>query len=351
MPGRAGIHAGQPVMRRLVPSNTAGSSSHRPGRWRSGTRMAESVLTAALFGVTEMEQGSAVPGSAEQRRTEQPEPCNAEQPRETGPIERTDEFGHCVLFNARALEPPATPATHPVFFFDLDNTIYPKSSGIDHMMARRIELFFTERLRLPLAQARELGARYYRDYGLSIRGLMRDFAISPAEYDAYVDCGLALEGILRPDPALQASLRRLNQQHGPCWVFTNAGKQHALRVLRLLGLDSAQYLQGVIYCDYAEPDFPAKPDRAAFERAMRRCGVRADDPNDRRRCVFIDDALGNVRVARDLGWQVVHVNEAAESLASELGTLSPVAPVDMLTVRAVIDVERVLLAGVLRTQQ
>jgi len=297
--------------------------------------MAESLLSAVLFGVVDMEHGS----SASEQDTREVA-CTRRY------VEKTDEYGHCVLFNPTALQHSSTPASHPVFFFDLDNTIYPKSSGIDHMMARRIELFFTEKLRLPLSQAKELGARYYRDYGLSIKGLIKDFAIVPTEYDEYVDCGLPLDDLLRPDAELKRAIRNLNKNHGPCWIFTNAGKTHALRVLRLMELDSSEYLQGVIYCDYAEPDFPAKPDRMAFDRAMRRCGVRAEDPSDRRRCFFFDDSLANLKVGRDLGWQVVHVNETAESLESELGTLSPVAQVDMPAIRMAVEVEQYFLSRI-----
>ncbi len=198
---------------------------------------------------------------------------------------------------------------HPVFFFDLDNTLYPKSSGIDQLMARRIELFFVEHLKLPLEESQHLGARFYQDYGLAIKGLIKHFSIDPLVYDEFVDGGLPLDKLLQPNTKLQQILQFLNE-HGSCWVFTNAGKSHATRVLKLLQLESL--FAGVIYCDYSEPNFPAKPDRLAFQRAMQCVGV--DDPA---RCYFFDDSVGNIRTAREIGWKAVYVNEEATNCTEE----------------------------------
>jgi pyrimidine and pyridine-specific 5'-nucleotidase len=192
----------------------------------------------------------------------------------------------------------------PVYFFDLDNTLYPKSSGIDLLMARRIELFFETHLSLPQAESKRLGARFYRDYGLAIKGLIKHFSIDPVVYDEFVDGGLQLEEILKPAVGLSSLMDRLSKR-GPCWVFTNAGRSHAVRVLKLLDIE--KFFSGVIYCDYSETDFPAKPDRLAFARAMK-C-AQIDDPA---KCFFFDDSLGNIRSAQEVGWKVVYIDEDAE---------------------------------------
>lgn len=94
--------------------------------------------------------------------------------------------------------------------------------------------------------------------------------------------------------------------------------QHAHRVLKLLELD--QYVEGVIYCDYAAQDFACKPEPefytavsaydGAFDRnshtdtvslfpyqAMKCIGL--SDPS---KCYFVDDSALNIRAAKDLGW-------------------------------------------------
>ena len=195
------------------------------------------------------------------------------------------------------------PENCPFFFFDLDNTLYPKSSGIAELMVQRIELFFVNYLKLPMAESRQLGARFYKDYGLAIKGLIKHFSIDPVEYDKYVDGGLPLEDILTPQNNLTALMERLSKK-GSCWVFTNAGKSHAIRVLKLLQID--HFFSGIIYCDYSEADFPAKPDRLAFTRAMKCANV-----NDPKRCHFFDDSIGNIQTAQEIGWNVVYIDEDA----------------------------------------
>ena len=213
------------------------------------------------------------------------------------------------------------PSDGPVFFFDLDNTIYPKSSGIAELMAQRIELFFVNYLKLPLDESRILGARFYRDYGLAIKGLIKHFAIDPIEYDKFVDGGLPLDEILKPQERLKNLLNNLSKQ-GSCWIFTNAGKSHASRVLKLLELES--YFSGIIYCDYSEENFPAKPDRLAFARAMK-C-VNVNDPN---KCFFFDDSIGNIRTAQEIGWNVVFVDEDAVTMSSSKDEIN--ASLEILT--------------------
>ncbi len=207
--------------------------------------------------------------------------------------------GPCLRLDACNL----APQDGPVYFFDLDNTLYPKSSGIAELMVQRIELFFVNYLKLPIAESKVLGARFYRDYGLAIKGLIRHFCIDPVEYDRFVDGGLPLDTILKPEYELISLMDRLSRR-GACWVFTNAGRSHAERVIKLLQIET--FFSGVIYCDYSEPNFPAKPDRIAFARAMQ-C-ARVSDP---KKCYFFDDSIGNIRTAQDIGWNVVYVDEDA----------------------------------------
>lgn len=191
-----------------------------------------------------------------------------------------------------------------VIFFDLDNTMYSKNTGIAEMVGRRIELFFTTFLGVPREEAALLGRRYYLDYGLAIRGLIQNFQIDPIQYDSFVDGGLDFEGVLKPSPVLNAMLERMEARR---WIFTNAGINHALRVLE--HLQCGHLFEGIVYCDYSEPDFPAKPDRLAYERAMLSAGIggRPD------LCSFVDDSVNNVRTALELGWRAVYLDERGDA--------------------------------------
>ena len=174
-------------------------------------------------------------------------------------------------------------------------------------MKERIGLFFEKFMGIPEAESRELGARYFRDYGLAIRGLIKHFTIDPVEYDKFVDGGLELEHLLKRDVELITLLRKCKAR---IWVFTNAGKYHALRVLKLTGLlETPSILEGVVYCNYSEENFPSKPDRLAYERAMLITQV-----NEPELIYFADDSRVNVASGIEMGWKAVIVDEDLEEL-------------------------------------
>lgn len=204
-----------------------------------------------------------------------------------------------------------------IVFFDLDNTLYSKSLGVHNQMAERIQLFFETHLNIPADESRRLGAQFYFDYGLAIRGIIKHFPIDPAVYNDFVDGGLGLEKIMKPDLKLIEMLQ--NMKGVRLWIFTNAGLAHAQRVMRLLGI--MHFFEGIIYCDYSEPEFPAKPDRLAYERAMRCAGVTRNDC-----CYFVDDAANNVRVAMELGWNAVHLHEPEQDSSSFTISSMPTQP-------------------------
>lgn len=196
----------------------------------------------------------------------------------------------------------------PVLFFDLDNTLYPSSTRISALMSSRIALYFKQFLNIPEEDAISLGHKYYKDYGLAIRGLVKHFGIDPLHYDAFVDGGLPLEDILSPDKHLLDILKRCKAR---LFVFTNAGLRHALRVLALL--DLLHVFEAICYCDYAEEKFPAKPDHLAFERAMHHANIK-----NKESCYFVDDSETNVRAAMEFGWNAVMARNEGDEGAVEI---------------------------------
>ncbi|KFH72466.1 hypothetical protein MVEG_02757 [Podila verticillata NRRL 6337] len=110
---------------------------------------------------------------------------------------------------------------------------------------------------------------------------------------------------------------------GKTWLFTNAGKTHAERVIHILGLEGL--FEGTTYCNYLEPKFVCKPDHKAFEKAMREAGVA--DPGD---CYFIDDSGPNIEMATKIGWNTVHlVDKKDPVLPRQLGHFQVHSPLDL----------------------
>ncbi|KAI8048787.1 pyrimidine nucleotidase [Syncephalis plumigaleata] len=190
------------------------------------------------------------------------------------------------------------PLAERMFFFDIDNCLYPLSTKIYVIMRERIVDFM---IKAGISDDREmtdqLCNKYHTNYGLSIRGLLLHHDIDPVAYDKEVDGSLPIEELIKPDPELRDMLQKLKTRK---WAFTNAGLPHAQRVLAALGI--SDQFEGITYCNYAEPDFPCKPEIRAYNKAMHEAKV-----NNSHACYFVDDAAHNVETARTLGWTAVHV--------------------------------------------
>ncbi|KDN40691.1 hypothetical protein K437DRAFT_258556, partial [Tilletiaria anomala UBC 951] len=181
-----------------------------------------------------------------------------------------------------------------VVWLDIDNTLYKQSTRIADMMGQRIRAYFIN-MGLSEEEAEQLHMRYYKEYGLAIRGLVKHHKIDPLDYDQKCDASLPLENILKPDREVQRLLADLDRTKCRVFALTNAYRQHAKRVLALLGLDT--FVEGIIYCDYANEDFTCKPEPEYYLEAMEALGV--DDPS---KCFFVDDSAINVRAAKGLNW-------------------------------------------------
>ena len=189
------------------------------------------------------------------------------------------------------------PFKDKVLFVDLDNTLYSDGLGVSDMMSKRIVEFLVERCNLTEGEAETKAHEYYLQYGLSAVGIIKAHQIDPSEYDKLVDGSLPLESILSQDYNLKSILRCCQARK---WVFTNAGKFHAERVLNILGIQNE--FEGIVYCDYSMQDIICKPDPASFHRAQKLAGVVV--PGN---CYFIDDSMANVEAAHRLGWHAALV--------------------------------------------
>ncbi|KAI5286595.1 hypothetical protein KEM54_006660 [Ascosphaera aggregata] len=182
-----------------------------------------------------------------------------------------------------------------VFFFDIDNCLYSKDN------------FFVKHLNLSPEDSHMLHNKYYKEYGLAIRGLNAHHKISAVDFNREVDDSLPLETALKPDPRLKALLEDIDTSKVKLWLFTNAYINHARRVIKLLGVDGI--FEGCTFCDYHDQNLVCKPEKEMFEKAEREAGVRSTTD-----CYFIgmrgtDDSALNCRAAQARGWNTIHFVE------------------------------------------
>jgi putative hydrolase of the HAD superfamily len=183
-------------------------------------------------------------------------------------------------------------STVDAWVFDLDNTLYPAHldlwSQIDHRMKDYIARF----LDLSHDEAFRLQKDYYRRFGTSMRGLMINHRLDPADFMAYVhDIDHSL---LQPDPKLGAALEKLP---GKKLILTNGSVAHAEAVTKCLGLD--HHFDGVF--DIVAADFVPKPNPETYARFLDRHGVDAG------RAAMFEDLARNLSVPHALGMTTVLV--------------------------------------------
>jgi putative hydrolase of the HAD superfamily len=181
--------------------------------------------------------------------------------------------------------------------FDLDNTLYPPDSGLWEAIGARINLYMTERMGLPPAEATAIRRRFLKTFGTTLNGLRLEYAVDPVDYLDYVH-DLPLDQYLSPMPALDAMLARLPQVKV---IFTNADAAHAQRVLDRLGI--RRHFARII--DILALNYVNKPDQQAYQHALE---LLAAEPAE---CVFIEDTPHNLLPAHDLGMCTVLVGTPA----------------------------------------
>ncbi len=181
-----------------------------------------------------------------------------------------------------------------IVFLDLDDTLYPKNNGVWQAVSDRIHEFLVTRLDLSRQRAATLRTHYLQVYGTTLRGLPKEHEIDPLDYLDFVH-DVPIEALLIPDPALRLMLEQLVGQR---IVFTNASRNHAVRVLRRLEIESA--IDQII--DIQALEFVNKPLPQAYLRAMALAGTERPET-----CLMVDDRAENLLPAQALGMTTVLV--------------------------------------------
>ncbi|CAL0334097.1 unnamed protein product [Lupinus luteus] len=230
-------------------------------------------------------------------------------------------------------------AKHNCLLFDVDDTLYPLSSGLSAQVAKNIEEYMVEKLGIEAAKVPELCYSLYKVYGTTMAGLRAigyDFDYN--DFHGFVHGRLQYD-LLKPDPVLKGILQSLPIRKV---VFTNADDGHAARVLHRLGLvdcfekiisfdtlnspnnvnpsDDKDGTESRPIFDFYEyicnpdsdmvlPKTPVicKPFEGAFEKVFKIADI------DPRRTLFFDDSIRNLLTAKRLGLHTVAVGTSVRA--------------------------------------
>ena len=173
-------------------------------------------------------------------------------------------------------------------FFDLDDTLYPSSTGLWKAIKERMNLYMRDCMGIPENEVPLLREQYFKMYGTTLRGLQARHNVDVEDFLAFVH-DLPLKDYLTPDPIQREIIASLPNRK---LIFTNADIHHARRVLAALQLDDL--FDTIIDVNAVTPYCKPMPESFAIAQEL------ADEP-DPRKCVMIDDLPRTTRAALEVG--------------------------------------------------
>jgi len=174
-------------------------------------------------------------------------------------------------------------------FFDLDDTLYPASSGIWKMIKDRMNLYMHQHLSIAWDEIPPLREKLFHEYGTTLRGLQVNYKIDTNEYLSFVH-DIPVHEYLKPDISLQQMLEELPYHK---LIFTNADANHAHRVLDALGLQNC--FERIVDINAVNPY--CKPMQPALKIALDLSGET--EPQN---CILVDDQPKTTHAGREFGF-------------------------------------------------
>jgi putative hydrolase of the HAD superfamily len=178
------------------------------------------------------------------------------------------------------------------WIFDLDNTLYPPECALFDQIEIKMTDYVMRELGVGKDRANFLRDQYWREYGTTLSGMMREHNVDPMPYLTEVH-EISLDHVPQ-DLVLRAHISALP---GRKIVYTNGSQFHADRVLMARGLTGI--FDAVYGIEHSE--FHPKPGKLAFDAIIRRDGLVPH------RAAMFEDDPRNLEIPHQLGMQTIHV--------------------------------------------
>ncbi|MBA0704321.1 hypothetical protein Golax_016587 [Gossypium laxum] len=183
----------------------------------------------------------------------------------------------------------AAGAKYECLLFDMDDTLYPLSTGFNLACRKNIEEFMLKYLNIEESEVPRMCLELYREYGTTMAGLkVLGYEFDNDEFHAYAHGRLPYE-TLRPDPVLRNLLlampqRKIVSESIICFETLNHPPLQP------------PALKSPILC---------KPSLEAFEAAIRVANL------DPKKTIFFDDSARNIASGKAAGLHTVIVGNSA----------------------------------------
>ena len=183
------------------------------------------------------------------------------------------------------------------WIFDLDNCLYPASTGLFELIDQRMGAFIERLLGVDPIEAKRVQKAHFHEHGTTLAGLMKEHQVDPHEFLDEVHA-IPLDRVTRDDRLA----RHLGCLPGRKIVYTNADEPYARRVLEALGIGGHFAELHDIHAAELRP----KPDQHGYRLLLDRFGI---DPH---RAAMVEDMAQNLKPAKMLGMTTVWVDNGSE---------------------------------------
>ncbi|OAY57859.1 suppressor of disruption of TFIIS [Manihot esculenta] len=224
---------------------------------------------------------------------------------------------------------------YDTLLFDVDDTLYPLSTGFSNECAKNIQEYMVQKLGIQQNKVFQLNQELYKNYGTSMAGLKAiGYDFDNDEYHSFVH-GRLPYGKLKPDHVLRNLLLSMPLRKV---IFSNADNAHVSKTLRKLGLEDC--FERIICFETLNPndktscrfddkndvqfgsenfDNPCqsdigsilpktpilcKPFEDAFEQAFKLANINPQTT------IFFDDSIRNIQKGKQLGLTTVLVGKS-----------------------------------------
>lgn len=197
--------------------------------------------------------------------------------------------------------------------FDVDDTLYPLSSGVSAQCTKNIIDYMIEKLGIDEAKVPEMCISLYKEYGTTMAGLRAiGYDFDYDDYHSFVHGRLPYE-LLKHDHVLRNLLHSLPIRKV---IFSNANEAHVAKVLSRLGLEDCfddiicfetlNPTNNSIVQDNNNGESPrnlvvCKPFEEAYGQAFKIANINPQ------KTLFFDDSVRNLQTAKLTGLRTVWV--------------------------------------------
>jgi putative hydrolase of the HAD superfamily len=183
------------------------------------------------------------------------------------------------------------------WIFDLDNCLYPASTGLFDLIDERMGAYIQRLLDCDPAEARRVQKAHFHEHGTTLAGLMKTHAVDPRHFLDDVHA-IPLDRVTANERLSVA----LGSLPGRRLVFTNGDAPYARRVLDAIGVQA--HFSDVH--DIHSSELRPKPDPHGYALLCDRFGI------DPRHALLVDDMGANLKPAKQLGMTTVWVDNGSE---------------------------------------